>query len=142
MEYVGQLLADPPGVFAAGAGRSIGSLPDGAWTRRVQFQLPTPGAPNSNETLPLSINEWMARNTATITDPADGDLDDWFEIYNAGPQPLDLSGYLLTDDLEDPAQSEPTLLQNARCRKSAARRRLLLHQRSDCSSCPNHIGSV
>lgn len=44
------------------------------------------------------INEWMAANSATLADPADGDFDDWFELYNPDPYPVDLSGYQLTDD--------------------------------------------
>ena len=26
----------------------------------------------------------MASNTRTLADPADGDFDDWFELYNPG----------------------------------------------------------
>jgi len=43
------------------------------------------------------INEWMAANTNSIADPADGDFDDWFELFNAGTGSVDLSGYFLTD---------------------------------------------
>jgi len=39
----------------------------------------------------------MASNTGTLADPADGHYDDWFELYNAGPTVVDLSGYTLTD---------------------------------------------
>jgi hypothetical protein len=52
------------------------------------------------------INEWMANNTHTIQDPDDLAFNDWFELYNAGSDPADLSGYTLTDDLTKPAQSK------------------------------------
>lgn len=32
----------------------------------------------------LVINEFMASNGGTLTDPQ-GDYDDWIEIYNSGP---------------------------------------------------------
>ena len=47
----------------------------------------------------MFINEWMAANTGSVSDPADGHFDDWFELFNAGPTPVDLSGYTLTDTL-------------------------------------------
>ncbi len=52
--------------------------------------------------IPLWINEWMADNQTTVADPADGDFDDWIEIYNSGTEPIDLSGYSLTDDPAQP----------------------------------------
>lgn len=47
----------------------------------------------------IVINEWMADNTATVADLSSGlaRFDDWFELYNAGEFPVDLSGYYLTD---------------------------------------------
>jgi len=44
------------------------------------------------------INEWMAANTSTLADPADSRYDDWFELYNAGSDPVDLGGYYLSDE--------------------------------------------
>jgi hypothetical protein len=35
---------------------------------------------------------------------ADGDFDDWFELYNAGPTPIDLGGYYLTDTAASPTK--------------------------------------
>jgi len=48
----------------------------------------------------ITINEWMAGNSPAsgITDPADGRPDDWFELHNAGPAAVDLSGFFLSDD--------------------------------------------
>lgn len=42
------------------------------------------------------INEVMASNTATITDP-NGEYDDWMELYNYGTLPVSLGGLYLTD---------------------------------------------
>ena len=73
---------------------SIGRVPNGGsnWLLNV----PTQGAQNiaaslGNRTL-LKLNEWMAA-------PLSGG--DWFEIYNASVQPVELSGLHLTDDLTD-----------------------------------------
>ncbi len=87
-------------------GRSYGSLPDGQPIHRQVFGIPTPGGTNNGTFLPVQvfINEWMAANTGTLTDPADGKYDDWFELYNAGPTTVDLSSYTLTDDLSTPGQ--------------------------------------
>jgi hypothetical protein len=84
--------------------RAYGAFPDGTPTHRRGFYTATPGAPNdaSWPATPVSINEWMAGNTATHVDPIDGDYDDWFELHNQAPEPLDLSGFWLTDDLTNP----------------------------------------
>ncbi len=42
------------------------------------------------------INEFMADNAATITDPA-GEYDDWIELYNPTTEPYLLTGKYLTD---------------------------------------------
>jgi hypothetical protein len=52
---------------------------------------------------PLVINELMASNSKSITDPQ-GDYDDWIEIYNSGSYTVDLEGMYLTDDLNDPTK--------------------------------------
>ena len=49
----------------------------------------------------LHINEFMASNSSTITDPQ-GDYDDWIEIYNSGDNLVSLMGMYLTDDLAQP----------------------------------------
>jgi hypothetical protein len=80
--------------------RSFGLCPDGEPRRQRSFHVVTPGATNNPAvpTIQVTINEFMAGNN-TIPDPADGDFDDWFELYNAGATPVDLSGYTLTDNL-------------------------------------------
>lgn len=84
-----------------GANRSYGSYPDGQNFDRQVFHFVTPQLPNDNTSLviPVTINEWMASNTRTLADPADNQFEDWIELYNSGNQPVDLSGYYITDDL-------------------------------------------
>lgn len=86
------------------ADRSIGSFPDGDPHSRQVFANATPGAPNSNEVQSTSIfiNEWMASNSTSIADPADGDFEDWFELYNPGATFVDISGFTLSDRLDNP----------------------------------------
>ena len=41
-----------------------------------------------------------ANNSASgYSDPADGHFEDWFELYNPTANPVDLTGYYLTDNL-------------------------------------------
>ena len=42
------------------------------------------------------INEFMASNDMTVTDPA-GDFDDWIELYNSTDEAISLSGYFISD---------------------------------------------
>jgi len=88
------------------AGLSIGSYPDGQPQTRQLFHVPTAGGANDPGTLPIQvfINEWMASNSGVVLDPADDEPDDWFELYNAGAAPADLSAYTLTDDMSDKGQ--------------------------------------
>lgn len=50
------------------------------------------------------INEVMAQNSATIADPDYGESADWVELYNAGIEDVDLSGYFVTDNLKSPTK--------------------------------------
>ncbi len=47
------------------------------------------------------ITEFVAINADSLTD-GDGNTPDWIEIHNPDSEPLDLSGYRLTDDVEVP----------------------------------------
>ncbi len=88
-------------------GRGFGSVPDGNPFTRRQLYNPTPGAPN-DPAVPLVqvvLNEFMAQNTTTLADPADGDFDDWIELHNPAASPVDLSGYFLSDNLDNRTQS-------------------------------------
>jgi hypothetical protein len=48
----------------------------------------------------IVINEVMSSNQTTILDE-DGNAPDWIELYNAGNEPIHLSGYGLSDDSLD-----------------------------------------
>ncbi len=52
----------------------------------------------------LYINEFMASNTSCCPDKSSGtdEFDDWIEIYNAGPQAVNLAGMYLSDSKYNP----------------------------------------
>ncbi|HEX5221861.1 MAG TPA: lamin tail domain-containing protein [Verrucomicrobiae bacterium] len=87
-------------------GRSYGNYPDANVSGRRLFSVITPGATNNPASLPVQvyINEWMADNLSTRADPADGQYEDWFEIYNPGTTTVDLGGYYFTDNLANKFQ--------------------------------------
>jgi len=61
----------------------------------------------------LLINEVMAVNTSGAINPLSGEPGDWIEIYNGTGYPLDLAGYCLSDDRDEPLKwdfPEPTYL--------------------------------
>ncbi|HUT46228.1 MAG TPA: PEP/pyruvate-binding domain-containing protein, partial [Sedimentisphaerales bacterium] len=68
----------------------------------------SPNMPNysgsSGATDGLFINEFMAENDHTIQDPDGDGYPDWIELYNAGPNAIDLGGMHLTDDANDPTK--------------------------------------
>lgn len=74
--------------------------------RFTWYAAPTPGTSNENGMLlgeqsvnaenGVRINEYMSRNRSVLYD-RDGDYGDWVELYNFSDNPLDLSGYFLTD---------------------------------------------
>ena len=47
------------------------------------------------------INEFMADNATTIQAPS-GEYTDWIELHNLTNERIDLSGWTITDDLDDP----------------------------------------
>lgn len=68
---------------AIASGRSNGIFPNADGADFQVFNTPTPNAANTGSLAgALKINEWMAANTTTIADPADGDFEDWVEICN------------------------------------------------------------
>ena len=87
-----------------GADKSYGAFPDATPAKRTRFYIPTPGGSNSDghPEVPVTVNEWMAGNTSTVTDSLDGQFDDWFELHNASADPVDLSDFTLTDNLDNP----------------------------------------
>lgn len=48
----------------------------------------------------IFINEFMASNTATISD-SDGDYPDWIELYNASGDDINLKNFYLSDDSDN-----------------------------------------
>ena len=50
---------------------------------------------------PVIINEFMASNTNSFKDPQ-GDYDDWIELLNTTENKIDLSGWHLSDNKENP----------------------------------------
>jgi hypothetical protein len=92
-----------------GPALSYGDFPDAQPFARRTFQTVTPGTTNTVRAN-LFINEWMASNTGSVPDPSEFPnlaYDDWFEIYNPGPDPVDLGGYWLTDNLPNPRYQVP-----------------------------------
>lgn len=85
-----------------GANVSYGDFPDAQAVFRSRLFHPTAASTNLGHTVPLFINEWLARNTNGMRDPADSQLDDWIEIYNGGTTPIDLGNYYMTDDAGTP----------------------------------------
>jgi hypothetical protein len=56
---------------------------------------------SADANIPVVINELMASNNNCIQDPQ-GQYDDWIEIYNYGPNDIDIGGMYLTDDISVP----------------------------------------
>jgi hypothetical protein len=90
--------------------RSYGSYPDGQPFDRQEFYYVTPGGTNDGRGAPITvyINEWMASNVSSLGDPADGQFEDWFELYNASSNTVNLAGYFLTDNLANKFQYQIT----------------------------------
>ncbi|MBN2355294.1 CotH kinase family protein, partial [candidate division KSB1 bacterium] len=49
----------------------------------------------------LCLNEILALNDQSHCDE-NGEYDDWIELYNAGPEAIDIGGLYVTDDLSEP----------------------------------------
>ncbi|MCE9616023.1 MAG: lamin tail domain-containing protein [Lentisphaerae bacterium] len=81
---------------------SYGSYPDGDRFGRQVFHDPSPGQANSPTSSPITvaINEWLADNTRTLADPADGRFQDWFELHNPASDRVHLGGYRLADGMD------------------------------------------
>lgn len=48
------------------------------------------------------LNEVCAANAGLVLDPHSKQFSDWLELHNPGRRPVDLSGWVLSDDLENP----------------------------------------
>ena len=52
----------------------------------------------------IFINEFMASNSSIVFEDMPEDYTpDWIELFNASADPLDLEGFTITDDLNEPA---------------------------------------
>gem|GEM_PF-198799 len=69
--------------------------------RYIRHEYQTDGSENTTPT--LCINEFMASNSSTLSDPQ-GEYEDWIEIYNSGEDSLSLSGMYLSDDPAEPTK--------------------------------------
>ncbi|MEM1056985.1 MAG: CotH kinase family protein [Bacteroidota bacterium] len=52
----------------------------------------------------LVLNEFLASNATTLADLDLGEYSDWVELHNPTAETVDLSGYHLTDDLDEPTR--------------------------------------
>ncbi len=81
---------------------SIGRFPNGHGAFNIL--IPTFAEANTNSiNTGLVINEYQASNESTAQDQWGG-FEDWVELYNNSNQPIDLSGYFLSDKIGDPTQ--------------------------------------
>jgi hypothetical protein len=48
----------------------------------------------------VAITEFLAKNRTTLPDGT-GQFSDWLELHNSGTEPIDLTGWFLTDDAEN-----------------------------------------
>lgn len=77
--------------------------------------MPTPGAPNSeitfasllpaetDESDPVILNEVLPVNRYSLAD-ADGERNEWAELYNRSGETVSLGSYAISDDWNDPAK--------------------------------------
>jgi len=94
-------LAQAGGVFyrtTARLGRAISSVLWSSPRARGEVLRPAidPLEPRVLLASTLEISEFMAANSSTLQDK-DHEYPDWIEIHNAGPAPVDLAGYHLTN---------------------------------------------
>ncbi|MBM4063601.1 MAG: hypothetical protein FJ265_21250, partial [Planctomycetes bacterium] len=88
-------------VGAASAAASGGAMTFGPRTAEfAPLAVQLPYLPGSG---PVRINEFLALNNSVIQDPF-GEWDDWVELCNQSPLPVDVSGMCLTDDPQNPTK--------------------------------------
>ena|SRR5690554_3517892 len=90
---------------------SVGRFPNGhgPYSRLI----PTFDSHNTNSVgLGVVINEYQAINESTAQDQW-GAYGDWVELYNNSPEPIDLTGYFLSDKVKNPTlfQFPDTIIQ-------------------------------
>lgn len=82
---------------AANTARAAGFAPPRAEEATFSYRVGLASAPDT----PVILNEFMAANTRILRDPQ-GDYDDWIELRNLTAEPVDLSGWYLTDNPNNP----------------------------------------
>ncbi len=86
---------------AIAADISYGRWEDGTGSWQI-LGAATPGAVNENpeepEEVVLYLNEFMAKNDTGLQDET-GAYEDWLEIWNPGPEVVEMGGLFLSDDL-------------------------------------------
>lgn len=70
--------------------------------RRIDYLRPAVPAYMPAKDRFIALNELTTRNDGLIVDPADGEAEPWFEIFNAGLTPIDIGGMFLTDSMAVP----------------------------------------
>lgn len=78
---------------AANTAKSVTYFPPGAEHNVFIYTV----APLASADTSVVINEVMATNASAIADNF-GEFDDWIELYNKSNNPIDISGYFLTDN--------------------------------------------
>lgn len=79
---------------------SRGRYPNGSGPFKIL--IPTFDGPNVNSVDPgVVINEYQSVNESTAQDQWGG-FDDWIELYNNSANPIDLTGYFLSDKIGTP----------------------------------------
>jgi len=82
--------------------------PEGSPAPDPAREDPTETLPTDDDSTPPSalpavrLNEALSDNHGGLED-GDGDHVDWIELFNAGPDPVDLGGWHLSDDPADPS---------------------------------------
>ncbi|MDO4567502.1 MAG: lamin tail domain-containing protein [Clostridia bacterium] len=114
MDVTGRVVDSLDPVSVA-SGMTLSLNDSGEWVE----MSPSPGYPNTAEGIAafqeqrlsadevegLYINEFMASNASTVADDY-GEYSDWIELYNDTDEPMDLSGFYVSDDLNDPLKYE------------------------------------
>ncbi|MCB0142959.1 MAG: hypothetical protein KDE50_23875, partial [Caldilineaceae bacterium] len=65
--------------------------------------LTNPSLPSGHTHAPLVIEEVLVLNQGGLTDE-DGDFSPWIDIVNRSAEPVDLTGWALTDAPEQPSK--------------------------------------
>lgn len=79
--------------------KSKSFLPEGA-VHNVFIYQTAPGGAISEPSRIVTINEFMASNSKTAADEA-GEYDDWIELFNPSSNPIDISGFYLSDKADN-----------------------------------------